>query len=99
MRTLWFGMLMVLIGAAARAADAPPAIYDRNPQHLWNRLYRAIAMRTAGGVSYGADNAVPFREPFDDPEKLIGVLDEFLNHHGERRSSGDLEQALLLSDV
>ena len=50
-------------------------------------------------MSYGADNAVPFREPFDDPKKLIAVLDEFLNHHGEGRSTGDLKQALLLSDV
>jgi hypothetical protein len=99
MRTLWFVLLMVLIGAAARAADTPAAIYDRDPQHLWNRLYRAIAMRTHNGVSYGADNPVPFREPFDDPQKLTAVLEEFLNHHGERSATGDLEQALLLSDV
>jgi hypothetical protein len=99
MRTPWFAILMMLIGAAAQAADAPAAVYDKNPEHLWNRLYRAIAMRTENGVSYGADNAVPFREPFDDPQKLIAVLEEFLSQHGERRSSADLEQALLLCDV
>jgi hypothetical protein len=99
MRGHWLAVLMSLIGAVAQAADAPVAIYDPNPEHLWNRLYRAIAMRAENGVTYGADNAVPFREPFDDPEKLTGVLDEFLEHHGEKRSDGDIAQALLLSDV
>src|SRR5579862_1636198 len=99
MRTLWFAVLMTLVGTVAQAADAPAAIYDKNPDHLWNRLYRAIAMRTANGMSYGADNSVPFREPFDDPTRLAAVLEEFLDHHGERRLNGDLARALLLSDV
>jgi hypothetical protein len=99
MRTRGYTVVMVLICGAVRAASAPVAIYDRDPEHLWNRLYQAIAMRTEGETRYGVDNAEPFREPFDDPKKLLALLDEFLGQHGEKRASGDLSQALLLSDV
>jgi hypothetical protein len=90
---------LALICIAARPVGTPPAIYDRDPQHLFNRLYTAIAVRTEGGTPYGADNSEPFGEKFDDPAKLIAVLDEFLEQHGEERASGDLQRALLLNDL
>ena len=102
MRRLWSSVLAVLICAAAQASDTTEtsvAIYDRNPTHLWNRLYRAIAVRAEGGTLYGVDNAEPYFEAFDDPKSVVAVLDEFLRHHGEARGSGDLSRALLLNDV
>ena len=99
MRRLLCGAMFVLQCVAAQAADTQAAIYDRDPEHLWNRLYRAVAVRTEAGTQYGADNSVPFEEEFDDPEKLAAVLDEFLKGHGEDQASGDLKRALLLHDV
>jgi hypothetical protein len=91
--------LATLIWAVTQAAQAPVTIYDTDSQHLWNRLYREIAVRTDGGAAYGIDDAEPFNEPFDSPQQLIAVLKEFLADHGERRSSSDLRRALLQNDL
>src|SRR6516162_4393780 len=91
--------LMTPICTAARPVDTPPAIYDRDPQHPFNRLYTAVAVRTEGGTLYGADNSEPYGERVDDPAKLIALLDEFLQQHGEEQASGDLQRALLLNDL
>lgn len=80
-------------------SDDRPAIYDDDSVHLWNRLYRAIAVRTDAGIQYGIDSSVPFDEDFDDPEQVAAVLDEFLKTNGEDRASGDLRRALFLHDV
>jgi hypothetical protein len=99
MRTLLGGVGVVLLFVAAQAADRRVTIYDQDPEHLWNRLYLALAVRTEAGTQYGVDNSVPFDEDFDDPEKLAAVLDEFLNADGQDLASGDLRRALLLHDV
>jgi len=99
MRTLWFAVPMMLVSAVARSADAGVTIYDPNPEHLWNRLYAAIAMRTEDGTSYGADIAEPIRKPFDDPGKLAQLLDEFLSNQGENRATGVLRRALFQNDI
>jgi hypothetical protein len=99
MRILLSGVVLALICAMAQAAEPPLAIYDRDPGHLWNRLYRAIAVRTEGGVDYGMDNSEPYYDGFDNPDKLIAILDEFLHKHGEDRAPSDLTRALLLNDV
>jgi hypothetical protein len=99
MRTLWPALIMMLTCITAQAAPPPWTIYDRNPEHLWNRLYAAIAVRTEGGLDYGVDNSEPFHESFDDPQKLIAILNEFLDKHGEDRAPGALRRALLLNDV
>jgi hypothetical protein len=99
MRTLWPTVIMTLICATAQAAQPSRAIYDRNSEHLWNRLYAAIAVRTEGGIDYGVDNSEPFYDSFDNPQKLIAILDEFLEKHGEDRAPGTLRRALLLNDI
>jgi hypothetical protein len=97
MRTLWLALLLAIICVSARSQHAPLSIYDRDPEHLWNRLYRALAVRTEGAVDYGVDNAEPYYDAFDDPKKLAALLDEFLDKQG--RANGDLRQALLQNDV
>ena len=99
MRALWFATTLAMICMSARSEQTPLAIYDRDPEHLWNRLYRAIAVRTAGAVDYGLDNAEPYRDAFDNPNRLAAILDEFLDKHGEDRAHGDLKRALLQNDV
>jgi hypothetical protein len=56
-RALAYAALMMLITMAAHAADTSMALYDRDPEHLWNRLYEAIAVRTEGGIKYGIDRS------------------------------------------
>ena len=92
-------LVTALLWALAQAAPAPVAIYDRDPQHLWNRLYREIAVRTDGTTAYGIDNAEPFNEPFDHPQRLIAVLKEFLTVHGEIRCATALRRALMQNDL
>ncbi|MGH8251297.1 MAG: hypothetical protein ACREVI_11500, partial [Steroidobacteraceae bacterium] len=50
MRTLLCGVTVVLLSVPIQAADQQAAIYDQDPEHLWNRLYRAVAVRTEGGI-------------------------------------------------
>src|SRR5262245_4507746 len=39
-----------------QSAATPHAIYDSNPDHLWNRLHHAFYVRTArNGEEYGRD--------------------------------------------
>jgi hypothetical protein len=83
----------VLFCIPSMAADEPPAasakaagvtIYDSDPQHLLNRLHRAMAVRTIDGVDYGTDNAIPFIDDADNllsgeaHVQVLSVLDEFL---------------------
>lgn len=98
-RSLSWGVAIELLCIAARAADSPPAIYDADPEHLWNRVYHALAVRTDAGIQYGIDSSVPFDENFDDSEHLAAVLGEFLKSNGKDRASGDLRRALFLHDV
>src|SRR5262245_34989531 len=99
MRVLFLGMVMALACAGAHASEAPPtAIYDRDPEQLWNRLYRALATRVEGGTEYGMDNSEPYYDPISDPGKLNSVLDEFLRTRGQTHSPGNLQRALLLND-
>ena len=46
----WFAGTVLLMCVAARATEPTSVIYDHDPEHLWNRLYQAIAVRTDGGA-------------------------------------------------
>jgi hypothetical protein len=99
MRRLLLATIAALGCCGALSAEAPAGIYDRDPQHLWNRLYRAIATRTVDGIEFGSDNSEPYLAPVEDVARLNAVLDEFLAGDNRTRSLGDLRQALLLNDV
>ena len=67
-------------------------LYDRDPNHLWNRLYRALYQRvTSDGKEYGYDELDPLlwwqtKYLLINPanRQAVAVLDEFLSTHGER---------------
>jgi hypothetical protein len=99
MRRLLLAMISALGCCGSHSAEAPAGIYDRDPEHLWNRLYRAVATRTTDGVEFGSDNSEPYISPVEDLARLNAVLDEFLAGDGRSRFPGDLHQALLLNDV
>jgi hypothetical protein len=92
---------------AQPAASAPSAIYDPDPQHLWNRLHRALWVRTGpDGHDYGHDRLDPllWRETKHLLEgkshaQAIAVLDEFLTAHGENLVAAPLRRAVLQRDL
>jgi hypothetical protein len=99
MRTVGLVLLLAIICVPARSEPASLSIYDPDPGQFWNLLYRAIAVRSGGAEDFGADNAEPYYDAFDDPGKLAAILDEFLGKHGEGRARSDLSRALLQNDV
>jgi hypothetical protein len=83
------------------------AIYDPNPNHLWNRLNETLFVRTAqDGKKYGFCEldilywsrttnllvGVPH-------QRALAVLDEFITSHGETQIRDPLKHALLQRDL
>ena len=81
--------------------------YDRDPNHIWNRLYRALYRRESpDGKEYGYDELDPLlwahtKNLLTDPgnRQAIEVLDEFLVSHGERAINDPLKRAILQRDL
>src|SRR5205085_4483421 len=97
-------------GESTNAELAPRSgitIYDADPHHLWNRLHRALYVRTAAdGREVGADRLDPLlwantRHLLSGKshEDAVAVLDEFLNHHGEQLILDPLRRAILQRDL
>src|SRR5947207_9428521 len=109
---LWRAGLDGSTGAAA--PPAPPAVpvkvtvYDPDPQHLWNRLHRALWVRPGpDGKEYGHDRLDPLlwsetrRHLLEGKshEQAIAVLDEFLAERGEKLVKDPLKRAILQRDL
>ena len=85
----------------------PHAIYDSDPAHLWNRLHRALYVRTTrNGEEYGRDELDPLL--WDETEHLlvgpgrqlaIKLLDEFLSKDGAAMITDPLKRAMLQRDL
>jgi hypothetical protein len=82
-------------------------IYDSDPQHLWNRLHRALWVRAGpDGKEYGHDRLDPLLW-FDSKhlvegkshELAIAVLDEFLAQRGDKLVNDPLKKAILQRDL
>ena len=82
-------------------------LYDRDPNHPWNRLYRALYRRESpDGKEYGYDELDPLlwagtKDLVVEPGygRTIGVLDEFLTSHSERAINDPLKRAILQRDL
>ncbi|MDX6386074.1 MAG: hypothetical protein QOK48_3647, partial [Blastocatellia bacterium] len=93
--------------SAGTAPAAAWTLYDPNPNHLWNRLYRALYQRvTKDGKEYGYDELDPllwYQTTYllKDPacHQVTALLDEFLSTHGERLISDPMKRALLQRDI
>ncbi len=83
------------------------AVYDADPEHLWNRLYAALYVRTTDdGQSLGQDELDPLlwenstyllREP--RYQQVLGLLNEFLERRGERLIAQPLKKAVFQHDL
>ena len=90
-------------------ATVPEAwtLYDANPNHIWNRLYRTFYRREGqDGHEYGYDELDPLlwvetKYLLNDPpnRQALTVLDEFLSKHGEQEISDPLKRAILQRDL
>jgi hypothetical protein len=110
---LWVGHADLPALVADPAKPEPPAkppkseIYDQNPQHLWNRLYAALYIRTTqDGQEYGQDGLDPLLWPsskylLTKPryQQAISLLDEFLTKSGEKLIKDPLKRAILQHDL
>ncbi|OWK46684.1 hypothetical protein FRUB_00383 [Fimbriiglobus ruber] len=109
------GMLLTGLNGSETPA-APPAnptpqgavtIYDVDPQHLWNRLHRALWVRVGrDGKEYGFDRLDPLLWAKTKyllegklHEQAIAVLDEFLAARGEKLVDDPLKRAILQRDL
>lgn len=89
------------------AEPAAGAIYDPDPEHLWNRLHEALFVRTGpDGADYGRDRLEPLlwrtsRHLLQGPShrRLLSVLDEFLRDDGATRIDDPLKRAMLQRDL
>jgi hypothetical protein len=113
------GLLICLLMAGrslpggGRAAGAPEpwqetvTIYDGQADHLWNRLHRALFVRTTpAGKTLGHDEVDPLLWPRTrhlltgrSHEDAGRLLDEFLTRDGDRLIRDPLKRAVLQHDL
>jgi hypothetical protein len=82
-------------------------LYDADPNHIWNRLYRTFYRRESrDGHEYGYDELDPLlwvqtKYLLTDPSnrQALTVLSEFLSTHGEKAINDPLKRALLQRDL
>ncbi len=82
-------------------------LYDANPDHIWNRVYRAFYRRESrDGREYGYDELDPLlwkqtKYLLSDPahREALTVLDEFLSTGGEKAINDPLKRAILQRDL
>jgi len=92
--------------------DAPgerPALvapFDPRPDHPWNRLHRALFVRTGADGRESAHEVDPLiwgntRHPLDEPARGRGLaaLDAFLAGHAERLVEAPIKRAMLQRDL
>ncbi|SRR6266498_29271 len=82
-------------------------LYDRDPNHVWNQLYRALYQRVArDGKEYGYDELDPLlwfstkyllKNPASQQANI--ALDEFLAAEGEKMIADPLKRAILQRDL
>jgi hypothetical protein len=89
------------------AIRSPWGVYDPDPDHLWNRVFRQFYQRTStDGKEYGADELDPLLW-FDTTYLLHGpshqqavqVLDQFLATYAEDLIQDPLRRALFQRDL
>jgi hypothetical protein len=82
-------------------------IYDHDPNHIWNRLFRLFYMRTGkNGRKYGGEELDPYvrvetRYLIEGPshDQAIRLLDEFLQQHAELLIRDPLKRAWMQRDL
>jgi len=87
--------------------DVREAVFDRDPQHPWNRLHRLFYSRTTqDGKVYDQESLEPLFVPrskflTEGPSfrQAVTLLDEFLKERGDERIKDPLKRAVLQRDL
>lgn len=95
------------LAASPSHSETSAAIYDPDPQHLWNRLYAALLIREdSHGSRFGQDSLDPLLWPETEHllaapshERALRVLDEFLQTHAENLIHDPIKHAILQRDL
>jgi len=82
-------------------------LYDPDPNHVWNQLYRSLYRRVArDGREYGYDELDPLlwwstKYLLKTPAypQVVNVLDQFLSTQAEKKISDPLKRAILQRDL
>jgi hypothetical protein len=102
----WFFAPQPTPAVAGPSAPQGTAIYDPDPEHLWNRLHAALR-----ALVKGADTSDPWElDPFlwrhdyydfrgEAQKAALNVLDEFLAKNGHTLVKDPLKRALLQRDL
>jgi hypothetical protein len=105
-----FAALWTLASPPTRAADPPApsvvAIYDPDPNHLWNRLHQALRAMISGAQASDPWELDPFVRRYDEfvydgeaQKNALAVLGEFLAKDGHTLVNDPLKRALLQRDL
>lgn len=89
------------------ASDLGWSVYDSDPDHLWNRMFRQFYRRVAkDGTEYGMDELDPllwydttYLLEGDSYQQSIQVLDEFLKSNGENLLHDPIKRAMFQHDM
>jgi hypothetical protein len=93
---------------AASAAPRPQeTVFDRNPQHPWNRLFHLLYSRTTrDGMVYDQESLEPLFVPESkfltsgpSHEQALALLDEFLKARADERITHPVKRAVLQRDL
>ncbi|MFP6874002.1 MAG: hypothetical protein VCA55_10900 [Verrucomicrobiales bacterium] len=93
-----------------KSLNTPPAapIFSPDTNHIWNRLHQALFVRTdKTGQRYGHNSVDPLLWPETSEFLLrgkshrnaIALLDEFINHDGEKLIQTPVKRAVLQHDL
>jgi plasmid stabilization system protein ParE len=111
-----FVLFAALVSAGALYCASPPAvaphhlpaaIFDSDPNHIWNRTHSCLLVRhSADGTEYGADALDPLLWAQtqhlltgDSHDRALACLDEFLRSHAERAVQDPLKRAIFQRDL
>ena len=93
--------------AATQHPRSVPAIFDPEPNHIWNRTYGCLFIQQSpDGTEYGVEALDPLlwqqtRHLLigDSHRSAVACLDEFLRSHAERAVRDPLKRAILQHDL
>jgi hypothetical protein len=105
--SLWFGFSDSSSSSSRPESETGVTLYDSNPNHLWNRLHSAIFVRPDIPSTAEVPDALDpplwlstrylLAQPSHD--RILRLLDEFLETHGERLIQYPLKRAILQRDL
>jgi hypothetical protein len=93
--------------AAVAQSHLTGAIFDSDPNHIWNRTHHCLfARHRADGAEFGADTLDPllwqrtwYLLTGDSHARALACLDEFLRSHAERAVQDPLKRAIFQRDL